>query len=201
MRGELREPFVGSVRFEARGRLGDGGGGVVYRAYDRVLRRDVAVKLMRDDADSALFRFRESFASLKQLAHPNLVKLHDLVEERGQTLLVMELVEGVDLLDHVRKTTGGFHELRLRSAFSQLAQGLGALHRDRKVHRDVKPSNVRVTAEGRVVLLDLDLALAQVVLQREADLDPEARPVGTAVYMAPEQVVAHGASAASDWYS
>ena len=190
--------FASTSRFRLRGRLGDGGGGIVYRAFDRVLGREVALKLMHQRGPSQLARLGESFTLLRRLSHPNLVQLYDLVEHDGRVLLVMELVEGVDLLRYVRHGRRGFDELRVRAAFGQLAQALCALHRQGKVHRDVKPANVRVTATGRLALLDLDLALdvdeARVAGER-------ARPVGTALYMAPEQAGFGRPSTACDWYS
>src|SRR3954447_7751354 len=119
MRG-AEEAFQGSRRFDVRGRLGDGGGGVVYRAFDHVLDREVALKLLRDTQDDSFAQLRESFAALRQLKHPNLVQLYDFVEEGGRALLVMELVEGVGLLEFVRRQRTGFDELRLRSCFAQL---------------------------------------------------------------------------------
>src|SRR5687767_13314686 len=117
------EAFAGSSRFDVRGRLGDGGGGVVYRAYDRELAREVAVKVMRDASGDGVQRFRASFPALKRLSHPNLVQLLDLLEDGGRLLLIMELVDGVELHEYVRHTSESapsgqpFHELRLRSAF------------------------------------------------------------------------------------
>lgn len=194
------ETFVGTARYEVQGRLGDGGGGVVYRALDRQEQREVALKVMRDTEGDGSSAFRQSFASLRQLRHPNLVTLYDLTEDRGRLLLAMELVEGVDLLEYVRRD-GEFDELRVRGAFSQLALALRALHREGKVHRDIKPGNVRVTAEGRVVVLDLDLTV-----DIDADLntlggESDARPVGTAAYMAPEQAASKEPRASCDWYS
>src|SRR5687768_16107353 len=88
------ETFVGTARYEVQGRLGDGGGGVVYRAYDRHEQREVALKVMRDNDGDGLRAFRATFASLRQIRHPNLVTLYDLTEERGRFLLAMELIEG-----------------------------------------------------------------------------------------------------------
>ena len=95
----------------------------------------------------------------------------------------------------------GFDEIRVRAAFLQLAQGLYALHAERKVHRDVKPGNVRVTPEGRVVLLDLDLSYDLDAESGLAVWPVDTRMVGTALYMAPEQASSERASFASDWYS
>ncbi|MFT3926068.1 MAG: protein kinase [Myxococcales bacterium] len=199
MSGVVEEAFKGSRRFDVLARLGTGGGGVVYRARDHQTHRVVALKLMREREDLA--RFRQHFESLKRLAHPNLVELYDLVEERGRVLMVMELVDGSELLAHVRSATG-FDEERLRSSFRQLAQALHRLHVDRRLHRDVKPSNIRVTEEGRAVLLDLDFALPDDDESLGlADDDTMLRPAGTALYMSPEQAACGMMSAASDWYA
>ena len=89
MRG-AGQSIAGTQRFDLRGLLGDGGGGVVYRAFDRKLGHEVALKLMHRREGDELSRFRHSFPLLKRLAHPSLVQLYDLVEEGGQVLLVME---------------------------------------------------------------------------------------------------------------
>ena len=190
--------FASTSRFRLRGRLGDGGGGIVYRAFDRTLGREVALKLMHQRGSAELARLGESFALLRRLSHPNLVQLYDLIEDAGRVLLVMELVEGVDLLRYVRRGRGGFDELRVRAAFGQLAQALCALHRQGKVHRDVKPDNVRVTDTGRLALLDLDLALDVDGVRAGGE---RTRPIGTALYMAPEQAGFARPSTACDWYS
>ncbi|HEX5657089.1 MAG TPA: protein kinase family protein, partial [Polyangiales bacterium] len=158
MRGTIEHAFVGTRRFDLRGRLGDGGGGVVYRAFDRQREQEVALKVMHRRDGEERFDIA-TLAELSHLAHPNLVRLHELVDDGDRQLLSMELIEGIDLLSYVHASGRGFDELRVRAVFGQLAQGLTALHVARKVHRDVKPANVRVTAQGRVVLLDLDLAL------------------------------------------
>ncbi len=201
MRG-AQQVGAATRRFDLRGRLGDGGGGIVYRAYDHKLGREVALKFMHDREGDELVRFCQSFAALRRLAHPNLVQLYDLVDEGERALLVMELIEGVDLLRYVRQDQGSYDELRVRAAFGQLAQGLDALHREHKVHRDVKPANVRVTPQGRIVLLDLDLAIDLDIERSErARGHPAPRPVGTPAYMAPEQAASARLSPACDWYS
>lgn len=174
----------------------------MYRAYDRAFAREVAVKFMHRRGKSELARLCESFAMLRRLSHPNLVQLYDLVEENDRVVLVMELVEGVDLLSYVRAERRGFDELRVRATFGQLAQALCALHRQGKVHRDVKPHNVRVTDTGRLALLDLDLALdVDAARPDRGSSERSARPVGTALYMAPEQAGFARPTTACDWYS
>ena len=101
---------------------------------------------------------------MQNVRHPNLVTLGEIACEGDQTFLTMELVEGTDFLEHVCPRSGAagnshFDEARLRDGLRQLAEGLTALHEAGLVHRDVKPSNVRVTREGRVVLLDFGLVI------------------------------------------
>jgi hypothetical protein len=156
---------------------------------------------------SALYRFKREFRALAGVTHPNLVALHELVATGGGWYFTMELVDGVDFLTHVRggpdarpEPPGAPGRLsRLRAALRQLAEGLGALHAAGRLHRDVKPSNVLVTREGRVMLLDFGLAAE---LSRDGDhLSTARHVVGTLTYMAPEQAAGRAVTPASDWYS
>src|SRR4051812_4263926 len=214
-------PSLGAGRFEVRGTLGAGGAGVVYRAFDRQLQREVALKLLRQASGRDLYRFKKEFRALADIVHPNLVALHELHAADGDWYFTMELVEGVSFIDWVRPVSAALahmpalssgihsgpartrqniiatpvHEMRLRGALVQLVDALIALHKAGKLHRDLKPSNVLVTAQGRLALLDFGL------VTNFAEDNPERLAVGTPVYMSPEQASDQTLTEASDWYS
>jgi len=185
-------------RFDVIARLGAGGEGVVYRAWDREARAYVALKTLHQPNRRAWRRLREEFLAQQDLRHPNLVRLHELFETDEHGFFSMEWVQGVDFLNYVRRPgPNGERALdvpRLRSAFAQLATALDFLHRSNKVHRDVKPTNIRVTFAGRVVLLDFGLV---------AEISDDARDsgAGTQRYMAPEQVTTGRVAPTVDWYA
>jgi tetratricopeptide (TPR) repeat protein/tRNA A-37 threonylcarbamoyl transferase component Bud32 len=196
-------------RFEVRGTLGTGGAGTVYRAFDRQLQREVALKLLRNSSGRDLYRFKREFRALADIVHPNLVTLHELHATETDWYFTMELIEGVSFIDWVRPSRGAggpmrtrqditnspVHEVRLRGALVQLVDALLALHKAGKLHRDLKPSNVLVTAHGRLALLDFGLVASV------AETSPEKLAVGTPVYMSPEQASDQPLNEASDWYS
>lgn len=183
-------------RFEIVRTLGRGGMGVVYEAIDPIDQGPIALKTLQAHKPSHLHRLKYEFRSLAELTHENLVTLHELFVGETEAYFTMELVDGTDFVSYARDGLPAdarlTDESRLWRAFSQLCQGIRALHVENKLHRDIKPSNVLVTSSGRVVLLDFGLV---------HDLnDGAGRGEGTPAYMAPEQ--AHGsASESSDWYS
>ena len=214
----LRE-MLNSVRFTLVRKIGAGGMGVVYEAYDRERGEIVALKTMRGADPTALARFKQEFRSLCDITHPNLVNLYDLFAIEDRWFFTMELVLGRDFISHVRRPTathagvtvadgpgrkstradGMFDEPRLRDAIHQLALGVSALHQAGKLHRDVKPTNVLASDDGRIVLLDFGLT---------ADLEEsrgrhsgERDIVGTIAAMSPEQAAGATVTPASDWYS
>jgi hypothetical protein len=192
--------WKGTDRFEVRRWIGTGSMGTVYEAFDRERGRPVALKRLRYFSPAALLLFKQEFRTLADVHHPNLVRLYELVaNENREVFFTMELVRGVDFLAHCRQGATPDFE-RLKVALHQLADGIQALHSSGKLHRDVKPSNVLVTPDGRVVLLDFGVAtdLSHVV---DEDLREDQPIVGTASYMAPEQASGATPTPAADWYS
>ena len=234
------DDFTGTSRFAVVRRLGAGGAGIVYEAHDRELGVRVALKRLRRLSPDAILRFKSEFRAVEDVEHPNLVALGELFEESGQWFFTMEYVDGVDLLQWVRRPSRGsvpdtsesdltlhdatpeptplesasvtgaettairkkarrdrsaFDERRLRATTCQLLRALEALHAAGKVHRDVKPSNVIVTPDGRAVLLDFGLATDAIGGGAGEGV------VGTATYMAPEQALGLPVDARADLYS
>jgi tetratricopeptide (TPR) repeat protein len=179
--------------------------GEVFEAYDRARNEIVALKTLSRADGATLARFKREFRALQSIAHPNLVSLRELVRDGDRWFFTMELVEGRHFIEHVRgraHTSGGaatarFDESKLRGALGQLAGALRTLHHAGLVHRDVKSSNVMITGDGRVVLLDFGLITEADPTRQSTD----GRPVGTVEYMAPEQASGAKVSEATDWYS
>jgi serine/threonine protein kinase/tetratricopeptide (TPR) repeat protein len=177
--------------------------GAVYRAYDKELGQEVALKHLHSLDPIDRLKLKVEFRALTDIVHPNLVNLFELFVDQNSCFFTMEYVKGASILRYARDH-GSVREGaesgadRLRDAFRQLALALHALHAGGKLHRDVKPSNVIVTQEGRVVLLDFGLVRA---VTRSADATPSAELTGTIEYMAPEQAWGETLTKASDWYA
>lgn len=222
---EFGPPPELSGRYRVEGPVGRGGVGVVYRGWDEELARPVAIKFLRPDKpgrarDGSLGlagRLRRESVALAALSHPNVVAVFDVIEsEDGGVGIVMELVEGEDLRTWLRSATHPTREV-LR-VFLEAGRGLQAAHHAGVVHRDFKPANVMVGADGRVRVLDFGLAqfgaddtgnLA--VSQRRGPMTgngegPSTRTsvglvMGTPAYMAPEQMRGANVDARSDQFS
>jgi pimeloyl-ACP methyl ester carboxylesterase len=185
--------------FRVVGKAGEGGMGVVYRAHDTRLDRDVALKFLTQIARSGSEfgdRLRREARSLAALNHPNIVTIHDIDDLEGVPFLVLEWIEGRALNDPSFPRplpTGEF----LRVAGS-VAEALGASHDRGIIHRDVKPANVLVADDGRVKLVDFGLSKFR---DLDRDVTRTAGTVGTVAYMSPEQACGTELGPASDIFS
>jgi len=204
-RERLDPPVVHApdARFRVISRLGAGASGTVYEVHDARLGQTVAAKTLHDtDADS-LYALKKEFRVLRDLRHPNLVRLYELFADLESPFFTMELVAGTHLIDYVRGRSAPLRAAadmeRLGDVVRQLGSALGFLHAEGKLHRDIKPSNVRIERTGRAVLLDFGLAS-----DLRSHLSARSRAgemAGTFAYMSPEQASGAAVGAASDWYS
>jgi tetratricopeptide (TPR) repeat protein/predicted Ser/Thr protein kinase len=151
--------------------VGEGGMGVVYRAFDPELDRSVAVKLIRsaEGTDEARARLLREAQALARLSHPNVVGVHDVGAVGDQVFLAMEMLDGQTLRDWLKTATRSWKEIV--RAFADAGRGLAAAHRAGLVHRDFKPSNAFVETSGRVRLLDFGLARAADTVASQIGLD------------------------------
>ncbi|MEU5845473.1 serine/threonine-protein kinase [Saccharopolyspora shandongensis] len=176
-------PLLGG-RYRLGARLGSGGMADVYRAMDTRLQRVVAAKVFRSGTDATgRKRFAEEARILAGLSHPGLVTVHDFNAGEDELYLIMELVEGPTLSDVIAE--GPLPPERVADLGGQLAAVLAHVHDNGIVHRDVKPSNVLISGDGKAFLTDFGISrLADAV----ARMTSSGLIVGTATYMAPEQV-------------
>jgi len=174
-------------KYEILEKIGEGAFGVVYHARDVTLDREVALKLLKpliaqDTAFRARF-FQEAKAAAR-LDHPNIVDVLEVGELEGSPYIAMRLVEGRPL-DEIILEEGPLPLEKVTDILSQVAEALDYAHQRGVVHRDVKPSNIIVREDGRVVLTDFGLARAR---EESSYLGSAERLVGTVEYMAPEQL-------------
>jgi serine/threonine protein kinase/tetratricopeptide (TPR) repeat protein len=185
--------------------LGAGGMGEVYRAHDGKLKRDVAIKVLPSafvHGPERVARFQREARVLASVNHPNIATIHGLEESGGVHYLVMELVPGKTLAERIRKGPLPLQEsLELAG---QIAEALEAAHRKGVVHRDLKPTNVKVTPEGQLKVLDFGLAKTLVDheggLSQAPTLSAEGI-LGTPTYMSPEQARSETLDARTDLFS
>jgi len=177
--------------------LGKGGMGEVYRARDLKLKREVAIKLLPDEfaSDSdRVIRFQREAEVLASLVHPNIAGIYDIQESKGTRFLILELVEGETLADHIAR--GPIPVDEALAIAVQICEALEAAHEKGIVHRDLKPANVKLTPEGKVKVLDFGLAKVMERATAEPDLSNSPTLItgsmavmimGTAAYLSPEQ--------------
>ncbi|MFC0623946.1 serine/threonine-protein kinase [Kribbella deserti] len=185
-------------RYRLTTSLGRGAMGEVWRATDEVLGREVAVKLLLPTSPdkSAHERFRREARVAGQMAHPNVVSVHDFGYHDDHPYLVMELVSGLSLAEELERH-GPFTPDRVRDVAGQVAAGLAEAHRHGVIHRDIKPGNLLIATDGTVKIADFGIA-------RFGDSDGLTSAgliVGTSYYLAPERAMAQPTGPAADMYS
>ncbi len=184
-------------------RIGEGGMGVVYRAYDEHLQREIALKLLpanivRDE--SARRRFRKEALTLARLNHPNIGTLHGFEADGDVDFLVMEYVHGITLASKLAR--GPLRESELLEYAIQMASGMEEAHKQGVIHRDLKPANILITPGGQIKVLDFGLALLLTPGELSDTDSGSLKVAGTLPYVAPEQLTgSQAADSRSDLYS
>lgn len=184
-------PMIGRTlgHYRVLEQIGAGGMGVVYRARDEHLERDVALKVLPTDTfddDIARRRFRKEALALSRLNHPNIATVYDFDVQDGIDFLVVELISGTSLDEQLRQ--GPLPEREVIRLGQQLAEGVAAAHQEGVLHRDLKPANLRLTRDGWLKILDFGLAKATQRADATTELKQSVAPAGTLPYMAPEQL-------------
>ena len=199
-----KDPLVGQRlgHYRIIEQIGSGGMGVVYRAHDEHLDREIAIKVLRPGTlagESSRKHFRKEALALSKLNHPNIATIHDFDTQQDVDFLVMEYIAGVTLNDKLAEAS--LPEKQVVALGVQLAEGLSAAHERAVVHRDLKPGNLRITTDGRVKILDFGLAKlrASAVASPASETLSETYSIaGTLPYMAPEQVLGGEIDARTD---
>src|SRR4249919_4148777 len=202
MEASTSAKMIGTVlsgRYRLEAKLGSGGMSTVYLARDTTLYRDVAVKVMHremSEQEDQLERFRQEARAVAKLSHPNVVSVIDAGEDGGHPYIVFEYVEGETLKQRIARE-GALDPQEAIAYAIEVGRGLSVAHARNMVHRDIKPQNVLIDAEGRAKLTDFGISR-----QLEQDgMTATGRVLGTTDYVAPEQAMGHRADPRSDIYS
>jgi tetratricopeptide (TPR) repeat protein len=187
-------------KYEVQAELGQGGFGKVYRAFDPTVGRPVAIKILTTDGNRDLLtRFRNEASAAGKLKHKNIVTIHEFGEHNGRPFLVMELLEGQDLLQIIKD---GVHLTLLQkmNIMDQVAEGLDCAHGNGVIHRDIKPANIRLLPDGTVKIMDFGVARMNRD-RNETGLTQQGDLIGTILYMSPEQFAGSVADVLSDIFA
>ena len=188
-----------SDRYQIIKSIGEGGMANVYLAYDTILDRNVAIKLLRGDlANDEKFvrRFQREALSASSLAHPNIVEVYDVGEDNGQYYIVMEYIEGKHLKALLKKR-GKLMVSEVVDIMLQITDGMSVAHDSYIIHRDIKPQNIMILENGIVKITDFGIAMAMNATQ----LTQTNSVMGSVHYLPPEQANGKGSTLQSDIYS
>ncbi|NIQ18411.1 MAG: protein kinase [Candidatus Aenigmarchaeota archaeon] len=196
---ELTTGSIFAGRYQIIEELGKGGMGKVYRALDKKLNEEVALKLIKPEIASdkkTLERFNNELKFARKIAHKNVGRMYELMEEKGTHFITMEYVPGQDLRGLIRQTG----QLTVGTAISitkQVCEGLTEAHRLGVIHRDLKPQNIMIDKEGSARIMDFGIARSV----SGKGITGAGVMVGTPEYMSPEQVESKETDQRSDIYS
>jgi len=186
-------------RFQILKELGRGGMGIVFQAYDKQLKEQVAIKILSPmlshDSD-ALERLKREVSAARRIMHPNVIRIHDISETSGLHFVSMEFFQGTSLKEHIKKS-GALSVMQAYNVASQICEGLEAAHRQGIIHRDLKSQNIIINSFNQIKIIDFGLAHASHL----EGLTATGLIMGTPEYMAPEQVAGKKVDERADLYS
>jgi len=198
-REELTTGSTFAGRYQIIEELGHGGMGRIYRAVDKKLNEEVALKLIKSEIASekrTIERFHNELKLARKISHPHVGRMYELLEEEGIHFITMEYVSGEDLKSSIKR----FGQLPINKSISiakQICEGLAEAHKIGVIHRDLKPSNIMVDKEGNAKVVDFGIARSL----KAKGITGEGVSVGTPEYMSPEQVEGKEADQRADVYS
>lgn len=188
-----------SDRYQIVKSIGEGGMANVYLAYDTILDRNVAVKILRGDLsndEKFVRRFQREALSASSLNHQNIVEVYDVGEDQGEYYIVMEYIEGKHLKDLIKKR-GTITTTEAIDIMLQITSGMSVAHDSYIIHRDIKPQNIMILENGIIKVTDFGIAMAM----NSTQLTQTNSVMGSVHYLPPEQASGKGSSLQSDVYS
>jgi len=197
--GRLAPRTMLGKRYEIVQLLGEGGMGAVYKAMDREVERMVALKIIRPELavrEEILARFKQELILARRITHKNVIRIFDLGEAEGLKFITMEFIEGKDLSSLI-KEKGRLSFEECADIMAQTCTALDAAHAEGVVHRDLKPQNIMVDKNGRVIVMDFGIARTM----EQGGLTHTGALVGTPDYMSPEQVMGEKVDVRSDLFT
>jgi len=196
---ELTTGSTFANRYQIIEELGKGGMGRVYRAIDKKLNEEVAIKLIKPEIATdkkTIQRFSNELRLARKMAHKNIGRMYELMEERGTHFISMEYIPGEDLKSFIRRTAP-LSTARTLSIAKQVCEGLAEAHDLGVIHRDLKPQNIMIDKQGNVRIMDFGIARSL----KEKGITGAGVMIGTPEYMSPEQVEGKDVDQRSDIYS
>ena len=186
-------------RYKIMSAIGEGGMANVYLAWDTILEREVAVKILRGDLshdEKFIKRFQREANAASSLRHPNIVEMYDVGEDAGRYFIVMEFVKGKTLKSLIKKR-GALNLTEAIDIMLQITSAIACAHDSYIIHRDIKPQNVLILEDGRVKITDFGIAMAL----KNNELTQTDSVMGSVHYLPPEQANGNGSTTKSDIYS